>query len=131
MNKFLHGMVPRTCGRDTADVNLTVDTYTRTFADSIPLTAQAQTLPDMQGSGMVRDLREAASIQTAAGRTLAAKLSQFAQATNRQTELAMLDDLISAWGNTTGFANMRVRAKQQGLGDAANDAVFEMCEIAA
>ena len=49
-----------------ADINLVVDTFHSGFADVIPLTAQAQALPDMQGSGMVRGMREAASLQTAA-----------------------------------------------------------------
>jgi hypothetical protein len=37
-----------------ADINLALDTFHRTFVDTIPLTAQALALPDMQGSGKVR-----------------------------------------------------------------------------
>jgi hypothetical protein len=43
-----------------ADINLAADIFHRTFADTIPLTAAVKPLPDMQGSGLVRDLREAA-----------------------------------------------------------------------
>jgi VCBS repeat-containing protein len=96
------------------DINLAVDTFHSTFTDTIPLTAQAQALPDMQGSGMVRSLREAASLQTAAGQVLAAKLTQFANATTRTEQMALLDDLITAWGNTSGYADMRTRAQQHG-----------------
>jgi|CXWL01.1.fsa_nt_gi hypothetical protein len=39
----------RTCGRDT---------------DTIPLIAEVLSLPDMQGTGMVRDLRQAANDQS-------------------------------------------------------------------
>jgi hypothetical protein len=97
-----------------ADINLAVDTFHRSFVDSIPLTAATQALPDMQGSGMVRDLREAASLQTAAGQVLAAKLAQFTNATTHQAQMALLDDLITAWGNTSGYADMRTRAQQNG-----------------
>lgn len=45
-----------------ADINLAVDTWHRTFPDTIPTTPQTENLPDMQGSGLVRDLREAASM---------------------------------------------------------------------
>jgi hypothetical protein len=48
-----------------ADINLAVDTFHRSFVDSIPLTAATQALPDMQGSGMVRGLREAAGLWAA------------------------------------------------------------------
>ncbi len=44
-----------------ADINLALDTFHRSFADSIPPTAAALALPDMQGSGKVRDLREVAN----------------------------------------------------------------------
>jgi hypothetical protein len=49
----------------TADLNLALDPTTATFADTIPVTAAAQALPDMQGSGTVRELNQAASMQTA------------------------------------------------------------------
>jgi len=32
------------------------------FIDTLPLTAEAQSLPDMNGSGLVRDLRQATSL---------------------------------------------------------------------
>lgn len=49
---------------DLADIDLIEDTFHREFADTIPLTALAETLPEMQGSGQVRDLREAMSLGT-------------------------------------------------------------------
>lgn len=44
-----------------ADINLAVDTFHRSFADTIPLTPAAQALPDMQGAGKVRDLQGGAA----------------------------------------------------------------------
>ena len=43
-----------------ADINLASDTFHRTFPNVLDTTSVA-TLPDMQGSGAVRDLREAAN----------------------------------------------------------------------
>ena len=43
-----------------ADINLTSDTFNRAFTSALDSTSVA-TLSDMQGSGKVRDLREAAN----------------------------------------------------------------------
>jgi len=52
-----------------ADINLAGDTFHRQFTDTLDTSAVA-TLPDMQGSGAVRDLREAASLSPALAATL-------------------------------------------------------------
>ena len=58
----------------TADVNLAVDTFTSQFTDSLPVSDAVLPLPDMQGSGQVRSLHEAATLSPA----LAALITQFA-----------------------------------------------------
>ena len=45
-----------------ADLNLAHNAFYRQFPDRIPLTDEAKGLANLQGSGMVRDLREAASL---------------------------------------------------------------------
>jgi len=97
-----------------ADINLAVDTFHRNFADTIPLTPQTETLPDMQGSGAVRDLRQAASIQTAEGATLATALGQFSASTTRNEQRAQLDTLITDWAATSGFEDMATQAAAHG-----------------
>ncbi|MEQ1916755.1 MAG: hypothetical protein ABL856_08535 [Gallionella sp.] len=97
-----------------ADVNLAVDTFTSSFTDTIPLTVQAQTLPDMQGSGMVREMRQAASLQTTTGQTFAAALAQYNAATTREEQLAQIDQLISAWGATAEMGTLQSRAAAHG-----------------
>ncbi|HLO62597.1 MAG TPA: hypothetical protein VK165_06490 [Azonexus sp.] len=97
-----------------ADINLALDTFHRTFTDTIPLTAQAQVFPDMQGSGKVRDMREAASLQTAAGQAFSAALANFSAAATREEQLAQLDNLITAWANTSGFGTLQERAAANG-----------------
>ena len=97
-----------------ADINLAVDTFHRTFADVIPTTVDTATLPDMQGSGVVRDLREAASIQSAEGATLATALGQFSAATTRNEQRGQLDTLITDWAATSGFEDMATQAAAHG-----------------
>ena len=97
-----------------ADVNLASDTFHRSFIDVIPTTTDTATLPDMQGSGVVRDLREAASLTTAEGAILASALSQFAAATTRNAQRAQLDTLLTDWAATAGFPDMAARAMEHG-----------------
>ena len=87
-----------------ADIDLAVDTFHSQFADTIPTTAATETLPDMGGSGQVRSLRQAASLDTAAGTALAAALAQYAGATTRAEQLSLLDGLLKAWSDTSAMA---------------------------
>ncbi|MBI3569558.1 MAG: hypothetical protein HY082_00380 [Gammaproteobacteria bacterium] len=61
------------------------------------LTPEAQALPNMHGSGQVRDLREAASLSS----TFTATLTQYAQAATRTDQRNLLDSLIQAWSDTS------------------------------
>ena len=86
-----------------ADVDLASNPFFSEFTDSIPLTEAAQTLPDMDGAGQVRDLREAASLTSPAGEALAAQLAAFAADTTRAGQLAQLDGLLKAWADTSAM----------------------------
>ena len=122
-----------------ADVNLVADTFHSQFSDSIALTSAAQAMPDntlrsgllrwrltfrlnrvsggrshMQGSGKVREMRQAASLTTAAGQTFAAALTQYNTLTTREEQLAQIDSLISAWGATAEFGTLQTRAAANG-----------------
>jgi VCBS repeat-containing protein len=103
-----------------ADINLAADTFHRSFTDSIPLTAETETLPDMQGSGRLRDLREAASLQTTEGANLQTLLTQYAATDTRTGQLAELDNLLIAWGATSGMADMATRVAKHGYGFTTN-----------
>ena len=63
---------------------------------------------------MVRDLRQAASITTAAGNILAGTLSQFAAATTRKEQRALLDALLIDLSATANFSDMAARAAEHG-----------------
>lgn len=82
-----------------ADVNLAVDTFHREFPDTVPLAAGITALPNMQGSGLVRDLWEAMS-QSA---SLKGMIEQFAAATTQAGQKALLDRILTAWADTSGL----------------------------
>ena len=82
-----------------ADINLASDTFHRSFTNVLDTTNVA-TLPDMQGSGKVRDLREAATQST----TLQNLLTQYAATTTATGQLAQIDQLLKAWADTGGMA---------------------------
>jgi hypothetical protein len=86
-----------------ADINLAEDTFYSRFTTAIPLRADVLSLPAMSGSGQVRDLQEAASIDSAAGTALRAQLAQFAAATTRAQQLALVDGLIQAWAASSNM----------------------------
>jgi hypothetical protein len=88
------------------NVNFTQNSFYREFSDNPVVTAQAAALPQMQGAGLVRDLREAMSLGTAQSAALQQSVSSFAavgQAKDRQN----LADLV-----------IRARANTSSLGDA-------------
>ena len=98
-----------------ADVNLAADTFHRSFTDVIPTTPVTVNLPNMQGSGAVRDLLEAASLTTAAGATLATALGQYAAAgITRNQQRAQLDTLLADWAATAGLADVASNAAAHG-----------------
>ena len=87
-----------------ADINLASSPFYSEFTDRVPLTEQAQTLPELQGAGMVRSLRQAASLPTDQGRELATQLVAFAAETTRSGQMAKLDSLLKAWAETSSMA---------------------------
>ncbi len=81
-----------------ADVNLADDTFHREFTDHLDTSAVAD-LPDMQGSGAVRDLREAASQSP----ELAATLAQLGPNTTREQLKAAIGVILQQWADCANF----------------------------
>jgi Ca2+-binding RTX toxin-like protein len=79
-----------------ANLNLASNPFYREFTDHIAIPDALKALPDMQGSGAVRDLREAAAQSSA----LADTLAQFQQATTREAQMALLDKLLADWAES-------------------------------
>ena len=93
-----------------ADIDLADNPFYRTFPDTIPLTEQAQALPGMQGSGMVRDLQEAVSLNP----TLGTALGDYAAADTKAGQLARVDTVISQWAASSSFQTSIEKAAAQG-----------------
>jgi hypothetical protein len=83
-----------------ADINLATDTFRRQFTDHLDTSAVAN-LPDMQGSGAVRDLREAASQSPG----LAATLSQLGADTTRAELRAAIAVILQQWADSEAFTD--------------------------
>ncbi|MGJ0486227.1 MAG: calcium-binding protein [Methylomicrobium sp.] len=92
-----------------ADIDLVDNPFYREFSDTVPLTEQAQTLPDLQGSGRVRDLREAVSLSPALGNALVG----YAAADTKAGQMALIDALISQWALSSGFQTSIEKAAAQ------------------
>jgi len=95
-----------------ADVDLADNPFYREFPDTVPLTAQAQALPDMQGSGRVRDLREAVSLSPTLGNTLA----NYAAADTKAEQMTQVDGVIAQWAATSDFQTSVEKVAAQGDG---------------
>ncbi len=89
---------------DIVALNLADNPFYRQFPDHLDTTAVAS-LPDMQGSGRLRDLKEAATLST----TLASQLADL-QTNYRSHEQfdAALDSLIQNWANTSDWSTTPV-----------------------
>ncbi|MDB0544522.1 hypothetical protein LBW62_25100, partial [Ralstonia solanacearum] len=86
---------------EMADIDLSEDTFYRDYGGGVAIRQDVKTLPDMLGSGRVRDLREAASLDSPAGAALREVLTDYAAAESGQAQLAMLDTLVEAWARTS------------------------------
>ena len=84
----------------TADVNLAINTATTAFVDDVEVPETLLNLPDMSGSGQVRNLQQAAVLSP----TLAELLTQYSAATTREAQLALMDQMLLAWADTSGMA---------------------------
>jgi Ca2+-binding RTX toxin-like protein len=82
-----------------ADVHSAVDTFHQQFTEAIPVSPDVEVLPDMQGAGLVRTLHEAASLSP----ELKDLLTQYSQATTRAEQMALLEQLLYKWADTSGL----------------------------
>ncbi|WP_174769857.1 calcium-binding protein [Paraburkholderia hayleyella] len=82
------------------------------FDTPIPLREDVQELPNIQGVGNVRDLRQAASMDTKEGAALRTLLAQLAAATTPTQLLALIEPLLNAWVATSGMETTQARVTQ-------------------
>ncbi len=89
------------------------DTFISGYTDTIEIPEDMRGLPNMGGSGAVRNLLEAAAQEAKAWEPYPGSpnqkaplehiLEQYSQADTRAEQMDLLDDLLYAWANTSGF----------------------------
>ncbi|MBK8816867.1 MAG: calcium-binding protein [Methylococcaceae bacterium] len=93
-----------------ADINLANNPFNREFTDPLD-TSAVDHLPEIQGSGMVRDLREAATLSG----DLATRLAAYAELTTRAEQQTQLDGLVKAWAGTSTMPTSIEQAEANGF----------------
>ena len=90
---------------NTSSLDLSENPFYRKFTDTILLTGDTLLLPDIQGSGAVWDLREAAQSSP----TLAAQLTALLEAghIDRAEYRARIVELIDSWAGSANFYTSR------------------------
>ena len=86
-----------------ASLLLANNKFYRQFSDDPAITTAAQALPQMQGSGAVRDLGPTLSLGSAQAGALQSALAQFAQDSTRDQQLSHFDALVQSWGKTSAM----------------------------
>ncbi len=102
-----------------ANLDLASNPFYREFTDHIALDDTAKALPDMKGSGAVRDLREA-SMLNAELKTL---LATYSQAQTREEQMGLLDQLIAEWAKSADYQTFDERI--DALDDGTTDVRFQ------
>ena len=92
--------VTQTVTQTMGEYNLAINTFDTQFKDNITISDTVKTLPNMQGSGNVRELQQAATQSS----SLQSLLSQFSTATTRTAQKALLDQIMLAWADNSGMA---------------------------
>lgn len=104
---YTRGGVTRTVGAIDLEANAFFSEIPPEVVDEagspVTVTETAQALPQMNGSGMVRNLRAAMSLTGTAADELEAAVNGFAAATTRDAQRALLDNLITEWAQTSTY----------------------------
>ena len=98
-----YGPITRSC------IDFTTNNFHSEFTDNPVVTASAALLPQMQGAGFVRDMREAMSLGTATAQTLEQTITSFKSATTTQDRQALVDQVTTAWASTSSLGDAKTR----------------------
>lgn len=97
------GTFTRTDGSTGAmgDLMVRESAYQREFTDTVEIPAELRSSPNIRGTGRVRDLREAIALDESG--LLRNLVNQYAEASTREEQLSIIDDLIVAWASTANY----------------------------
>lgn len=95
--------------RTVQNVNFQTNNFYSEFTSSPEVTEAAADLPQIQGAGMVRGMREAMSLGTAQSTRLEQALNTFKAASSTQERQSLLDQVINAWSETSSQADGKTR----------------------
>ncbi|QQE91071.1 VCBS domain-containing protein [Azotobacter chroococcum] len=104
-----------------ANLDLASNPFYREYTDHIEVSAEVAALPDMKGSGAVRDLQEAAILDAGLRNVLA----QYSQATTRDQQLALVDKLMAEWASSSDFRTFDERVSDLNTEIGLLDVEFE------
>jgi hypothetical protein len=100
----------------TRSFNLLQNTFHRDWPNGPNIPPDVAALPNMQGSGAVRDLHEAMSLGTPQSLALKTTVQAFNNATTRSAQYALIDKLLMQWGRTSDFEDLAQRLENMNGG---------------
>ncbi|WP_320442707.1 calcium-binding protein [Herbaspirillum sp. alder98] len=100
-----------------SNLDLATDSFQRIFTTSIARSNDAAFLPDLRGSGRVRDLSEAISLSP----TLTKIMQKYVALSGRQEQINLLDEFIESWAETSDMKSLRMQASEH----AAHGTILE------
>lgn len=89
-----------------ANLDLLQNTFFSEFTDNLPLDEGIRALPNISGSGKVRNLSEAIALSAQLGLLV----YDYSVKTNRADQIAMLDDFVNQWAATSTFKSLQQQA---------------------
>ncbi|SDR74803.1 Ca2+-binding protein, RTX toxin-related [Halopseudomonas sabulinigri] len=95
-----------------ADVYFENNNFYREFGDEVDIPLELMYLPDMTGSGAVRDLKQAAAVDS----NLADILLNYSSVSSASEQKSLLDKLVSAWAESAEFRTFDERVSDLGIG---------------
>ena len=102
------------------DVWFQENPFVRDFTETIEIPQDMESLPNMGGSGAVRNLLEAGVLSD----PLKALLFEFSQGQTRAEQRGLIEDLVYAWANTSGMAKS-LQERCEGLYEVVHSGLDE------
>ncbi|MFO1257780.1 MAG: calcium-binding protein [Gammaproteobacteria bacterium] len=97
-----------------ANLELVTNSFHREFTERFPVSYEALQLPNLRGSGQIRDLREAMTLSP----KLLQIVKQYSDCTTRESQIELLDELIEEWAKTSELKSLKIQVELLSSNDA-------------